>query len=358
MKKLISLLLVAAMVFAFCACGNSANEESAPAEGENAAEETVPAEETVVIKMGYTQGTEDPEGSDEVRYGTAFKEYVESHSDTIKVELYPSGQLGNANDVVGSIVTGTVQMGIYEASLLNNYDPDTMAFILPGVFNDFSEVNAIIDSDWGKELLASSSEKTGMMVLGGSCKGMRSFTVKGHELRTVEDIKGLTFRVMDSPMYIQMLEALSANPVPMPGSEMYVAMQNGVVDGQENPVTSVLNDKTYEVQDWYILDNHSPCIVFYFMNKAFFDSLSENQQQVILEANDYATGLAREVVDKLTADGIEQLEAYGMTVYVPTEEELAGWQAAYAPVCEQYMREQIGDELVDELLEQIEIIRS
>ena len=208
MKKLISMLLIAAMVFAFCACGNTAKEESTPSEEASVAEENVPNEETVVIKMGYTQGTEDPEGSDEVRYGTAFKEYVESHCDTIKVELYPSGQLGNANDVVGSIVTGTVQMGVYEASLLNNYDPDTMVFILPGVFNDFSEVNAIIDSDWGKDLLAASSEKTGMMVLGGSCKGMRSFTVKGHELRTVDDIKGLTFRVMDSPMYIQIRSTL------------------------------------------------------------------------------------------------------------------------------------------------------
>lgn len=344
MKKIIALLLV--MVMAFAICNSSQNAYATAADEKN-----------VTIKMGYTQGTEDPEGSDEVRYGTAFKEYVESHCDTIKVELYPSGQLGNANDVVGAIASGTVQMGVYEASLLNNYDPETMAFTLPGAFRNFAEVNAVIDGEWGRELLDKSADKTGIMVLGGSCKGMRSFTVKGHELRTVDDIKGLTFRVMDSPMYIQMLQALSANPVPMPGSEMYVAMQNGVVDGQENPVTSVLNDKTYEVQDWYVLDNHSPCVVFYFCNKAFYDGLSENQQEVIKGANTYATDLARKVVDKLTADGIEKLEGYGMTVYVPTDEELAGWQAAYAPVCEKYMRDQIGDELVDQLLEQIKAIR-
>lgn len=357
MKKGISFLLSMALLLSVTSCStkpaNSASNGNATSTGT-----TPPANEKVVtIKVGYTQGTTDPEGSDEVRYGTAFKEYVEANCDTIKVELYPNGTLGNAQDVVGSIAAGTVQMGVYEASLLNNYDPDTMVFILPGAFRDFDEVNAIIDSEWGATLLAKSSEDTNLMVLGGACKGMRSFTCKGREMRSVEDAAGLTFRVMDSPMYIEMVKAIGANPVPMPGSEMYVAMQNGVVDGQENPVTSVLNDKTYEVQDWYVLDNHSPCIVFYMINKEFYESLSDNQKSVIDTANEVAQEKARAVVTKLTEGGIAELESYGMTVYEPTPEELEGWHNAYGPVCEEYMRKQIGDQLVDELLEEIQAYR-
>lgn len=357
MKRKLSLLLSLALLVGLAACAPQSSQSSGSSD--NSGSDSTPVEEkTVTIKMGYTQGTTDPEGSDEVRYGTAFKEYVEANCDTIKVELYPSGALGNAQDVVGAIAAGTVQMGIYEASLLNNYDPDTMVFILPGAFRDFDEVNAIIDSDWGRALLDESSEKTHLKVLGGACKGMRSFTCKGRELRSVEDAAGLTFRVMDSPMYIEMVKAMSANPVPMPGSEMYVAMQNGVVDGQENPVTSVLNDKTYEVQDWYVLDNHSPCIVFYMCNKEFYDSLSDNQKAVIDAANEIAQDKARTVVTKLTESGIAELESYGMTVYEPTPEELDGWHAAYGPVCEEYMRSQIGDQLVDELLGQLQNYRS
>lgn len=314
-------------------------------------------DKTVTIKLGYTHSNPDREASDEVMYAETFKEYVEANCDSMKVELYPGNALGSQPDTVGAVAAGTVQMTIQNSSLLNNYDPNTMIFSMPGAFKDIEETNAVMDSDWAKGIMEETGKNTGIRILGNSCTGMRSFTCKGHEMRSVEDAKGLTFRVPDSPVYTEMVNALSANAVPMPSSDMYVAMQNGVVDGQENPIQNVVIDKTYEVQDWYVLDNHTPTVMSYMMSNKFYESLSDEQKEVRDAANEEATKKSREVTTKLEESGIATLEENGMTVYVPTEEELQGWHDAYGPACEKYMRDQVGDELVDELLAQLEEVR-
>lgn len=362
MKKTLALVLAVLMV-ATClmACGKQEAPATTPAAaapaGDAPAAAAPQADKNVTIKLGFTHSNPNREEDDEVMYAETFKEYVESHSDTIKVELYPGNALGSQADTVGAVASGTVEMTIQNSSQLNNYDINTMIFGMPGTFNDIAETNKVVDSDWAKEILDNTCATTGIRVLGNYCSGMRSFTCKGHELRSVEDAKGLTFRVPESPIYSQMVSAISANAVPMPSSEMYVAMQNGVVDGQENPIQNVVIDKTYEVQDWYVLDNHTPTVMSYMISEKFYSSLSDAQKAVILEANDVAMAKTREVVTKLEAQGIATLEANGMTVYTPTEEELKGWHDAYGPVCEKYMREQVGDALVDELMSLLAEIR-
>ena len=349
-KRTLSLFLATMMITGLTACGGQNNPSSASGEGST-------GESNVTIKLGYTHGTSNPQESDEVMYAQTFKEYVEANSDSITVELYPGGTLGSQADTVGAVSAGTTEMTIQNSSQLNNYDPNTMIFSLPGAFRDIEETNKVLDSDWAMELMDQSREVTGIRVLGQSCTGMRCFTVSGRELRTVDDIAGLTFRVPESPVYNVILQALSANPVPMPSSEMYVAMQNHVVDGQENPIQNIVIDKTYEVQDWCVLDNHTPTVMSYMINDDFYNSLSDAQKEVVNAAHEKAMAAAREVTQSLEASGIETLEANGMTVYKPTDEELKAWQDTYAPACEEYMREQVGDELVDECLAQLAEIR-
>ena len=358
MKKLVAILLALCMIFAFAACGQTEDtateekpEEAAPsADGAEAAEDTEPAEEPIVIKFGYTPGDLDPTESREIMYATTFKEYVESNSDSITVELYSSDTLGSANDVVGAIAAGTVQMGAYDFSLINNYYPETMVFCMPGAFLDNDEVNAVADTEWATQLFDKTAEVTGIQILSVVSGGMRCFTTKGHELRTVDDAMGLTFRVMDSAIYVKMVEAISANAVPMAGSEMYVAMQNGVVDGHENTIPNILQDKTYEVQDWICMDEHIPSMTAVYFNEELYQNMSDSQRAVIDAAAAEAQQAARDVVKDILANGVEALEANGMTVYVPTEEEKAAWHEAYGPACEEYLRGQVGDEIVDEFL--------
>lgn len=359
MKKFAALFLALCMLFALAACGSQPQPapSAEPAETDDAAvdqpADDTPADEAIVIKFGYTPGDLEPTQSREIMYATTFKEYVESHSDSITVELYPSDTLGSANDVVGAIAAGTVQMGVYDFSLINNYFPETMVFCMPGAFLDNDEVNAIADTDWAAGLFAETAQETGIHILSVVSGGMRCFTTKGHEVRTVDDVKGLTFRVMDSAIYVKMVEALSANPVPMAGSEMYVAMQNGVVDGHENTIPNILQDKTYEVQDWICMDEHIPSMSAVYFNEALYQSMSDEQRAVIDAAAVEAQNAARDVVTAILENGVASLEENGMTVYVPTEEEKAAWHDAYGPACEEYLRGQVGDEIVDEFLSTI-----
>lgn len=145
MKKVTALILALCMVFALAACGQTSQTTSSAAP-------SAAAEKSIVIKFGYTPGDLQPTQSREIMYATTFKQYVESHSKSITVQLYPSDTLGSANDVVGAIAAGTVQMGVYDFSLINNYFPDTMVFCMPGAFKDNDEVNAIADTDWAAQL--------------------------------------------------------------------------------------------------------------------------------------------------------------------------------------------------------------
>ena len=363
MKKVLALVLALCMVMALAACGQQsapapaateAPAAEAPAADAPAAE--APADAPVVIKFGYTPNVE-PTQSREVMYATTFKEYVESHSDSITVELYPSDTLGSANDVVGAIAAGTVQMGAYDFSLINNYYPETMVFCMPGDFLENDEVNATADTEWAAGLFAKTAETTGIRVLSVVSGGMRNFTTSGIEIRTVDEAKGVTFRVMDSAIYVKMVEAISANAVPMPGSEMYVAMQNHVVDGHENTIPNILQDKTYEVQDWIVMDEHIPSMTAVYLNDALYQGMSDAQRAVIDEAGAAAQAAARDVVTQILANGIKSLEDNGMTVYIPTDEEKAAWHDAYGPACEEYLRGQVGDQIVDEFLATIAELR-
>lgn len=347
MKKAIAFLLSMTLLLSLTACGNTSQPSSTSASGtDNSTSNT----EKIKLKVSVNHGATDPSKSDETAYGYAFKEYMDAHCDSIDVELYIGGTLGSSADVIGSIAANTVEMGIYDVATLNNYDPNTMVLSLPGAFRNSDEVDYVIDSDWAKNLLDESSKISNLKVLGGSCKGMRCFSVVDHELRTVDDIAGLTFRVQDSPLYVQLVKALSANPVPMAMSEVYVAIQNGVIDGQENPLCNIVNDTLYEVQDWIVLDNHAPAIILYFISREFYESLDPEQQEVIEAASAYAQEKARETIVALNNSAVDTLESEGVTIYEPSPEELEAWQSKFAPVCEKYVRGEIGDQLVDEML--------
>ena len=302
-----------------------------------------------VIKLGYSTGNLPPTESMEIMYGDVFKRELESRTDgKLFVEIYSSDSLGTAPDTLGAISVGSVEMGLYEIALFANYNRDTMLFNLPGKFRDIAEADQMLNSDWAHENIWSSLEKrSNLKVLGGVCKGFRSFTSKPRPLRIPTDIRGMSIRVMDSPMYVRMVESLSANPIVLAGSEMYTAMQNGVVDGHENTVLSVYQDKSYEVQDFMVLDEHIPGIQIWVMNAGFFNKLSPEYQKAIVEVNQVASEASSKVVYDLIEDMTNRLIEAGLQIYKPTAEEKAQWHAIYGPACERFLRDRIGDAAID-----------
>ncbi|MGB4470402.1 MAG: TRAP transporter substrate-binding protein, partial [Tepidanaerobacteraceae bacterium] len=344
MKKVLCIVLCLIMCLSAVACGkSSSSSDTAPGNDNTNAQQTV-----YTIKLAYTPGNMEPEDSPDIMYAYTFKDYVEEKSNgAIKVELYPSGQLGSASEVIQGIIAGTVEMTIVNLSMLNTLYDKTMVLSIPGLFSSVDECNDIINGNWGKNLSDEVRSVTGIRILNMTSNGFRHFTTSNKELRTVDDAKGVTFRVMESPVYIKMVEALGAKAVPMPGSEMYVAMQNGVVDGQENPILNIIQDLTYEVQKYLVLDGHVASIMAFVMNDQFYNELPDELKKVIDEAAAKALVNAEEVIENKNNEGLEFLKEKGMIIYEPTPEELKEWHETVFGPTQELVRTLIGDEIVD-----------
>ena len=135
---------------------------------------------------------------------------------------------------------------------------------------------------------------------------------------------------------------------------MYTALQNGTVDGQENPPVNILNDKTYEVQKYMVMDKHIASIVTFAISENFLKSLPEDLQKIVTDAAEAVTPESAEVCAKLNEEGVAKLEEYGMSVYTPSAEELEDWHGAMRQTCIDFVTKQVGSELVNELLTAID----
>ena len=183
--------------------------------------------------------------------------------------------------------------------------------------------------------------------------GLRNFTNSVKSIKVVNDVKGLTFRTLENAMSIQMVEYLGAHPVPLAGSEMYMAMQQGVVDGHENALTSIIQDLTFEVQNHLCLDAHFLGADCAMLSDKWYSSLPSDLQDLVVTAIKDASKEADKSVDNILSNGLTFLKDY-MEIYQPTDAELEKWQSTVRAGCEDWMRNEVGSDLVDSMLAEIE----
>lgn len=354
MKKILAMILCAVMVFSFAACGTQAEapaEATANVPAEAGTEATAaPEKEVYTLKLGYSTSGVPAEESPTVMWCVAFKDKVAELTDGgVIVEIYDGGQLGTADDTTGAVAAGSVEMSNQALSILANYEPKVMAFDLAGVFKDAGNVNAMTNSEWVRENIFDPLEESAdIRVLSCYCRGFRCFTSSKNELKVPADIAGQTIRIMDNAMYKAIVEALSANPVAIAGGEMYTAMANKVVDGHENTVFSYWQDKTYEVQDYAVMDNHTASVECGFINATFYHSLPAEYQAAIDEAAAYAqeqaeavrANMTEVITDKLINEG-------GMSIYTPTDEEYQQWHDAYRQASIDFLAKKVGSDFLD-----------
>lgn len=311
-----------------------------------------------VIKLAYTPTVTDPNASPDVMYGSVFKEYVERESKgRIVVDIYPGDQLGSANEVVRSVASNAVEMAIVNMTILNNLHAPTMLLSVPGLFASVEECNAILNGDWGKNFFEEVRTGAKIKILNTGSNGFRNFTNNIREVHNMSDARGITFRVMDSPVSIRMVESMGARAVPMPGSEMYMAMRQGVVDGQENPILNIIQDRTFEVQKYLTLDGHMASIMTYIISDNFYSSLPSDLKKIIDEGSKLACDKANEVITILNNNGVDFLRQQGMVVTIPTEAALREWHDVIFNASQEYVRSQIDGKYVDSLMSALNAYR-
>jgi tripartite ATP-independent transporter DctP family solute receptor len=285
--------------------------------------------------------------------GAAFKNLVEAEtSGGVEVKVFPAGQLGGERELVEGTKLGTIQMSMVSAAIAGFYK-EAQVLDIPYLFSSAPVAWKVMDGWFGKEMAADCLKKTGMRVLAYGETGFRNFTNSVHPIKSPADMKGLKLRVMESPVYVNMVKALGAAPTPIAWTETYSALQQKVVDGHENPVSVIISFKIYEVQKYLTLDGHSYGVDFILINDKFFQGLPK-ETQLIIKTSAVDAGLIGRGIQQLnSAVGIALLKEKGMEIYSPNAKERAMFRdAAQKPVME-YIEKQIGRPWIDKLVKAV-----
>jgi len=307
------------------------------------------------IKVGIGLTADHPQGQAVTKFG----ELVSQKSDgKIKVKLFAGGLLGNDVSMVSSLQGGTQEMTIPDTSTLVGISglKEFGLINLPFVLNSSQEADELLDGPWGQKLMAKLPEK-GLVGLGFWENGFRQISNNRHPINKAEDISGLKLRVIQNPLFIDTFKALGANALPMPFPEVYTALETGTVDGQENPLATLIASKFYEVQKHTVISNHIYSVWAFLISKKFWDKLSPDEQKILTEAANEATAFERKTIRAFDATALEEIKAKGVQVTTLSDEETAKLRELTKPVSVKYTQE-FGEAGAKEMMAELEKIRA
>ena len=209
--------------------------------------------------------------------------YVEENTNgAFDVQIFPANQLGDDKEVIELIQQGIVQMNPTGTSALSNFEKSFTLFSAPYLFKNQKDVDRLLEGQFGKELLAT-LEKSGLKGLGFGIMGFTNISNSKRPIVNAADLKGIKLRTVQNPLLLEFYRAVGANPVPMSFTELFSALQQGVVDGQFNPLTTIYTNKFQEVQKYISLSSDIASLVVFTMSKNYYDSLAPEHRKVLQE---------------------------------------------------------------------------
>jgi tripartite ATP-independent transporter DctP family solute receptor len=297
-----------------------------------------------VAALGLAQAQEksikfavqNPKGHPIVTGVEKFAEIVNSKAaGKLKVNIYAGGALGSDFQVISAMQGGTVEMGVMNSSITAGTVKEMAVYDFPFLFRNEKEADAIVDGPFGKKMHAKLDEK-GMVGLSYFELGFRNLTNSKRPLSKVEDIAGLKLRVIPTAINVDWVTALGANPTPLPFPEVYGALEQKAIDGQENPYTVIHANKLYEVQKYLAITNHQYNPQSVIISKKFWDRLSAEEKTIIQEAALEAAKFQRVVSRKEMTVALDGLKKAGMQVTEFTPAELTKFAEKMKPVYEKH----------------------
>ena len=335
--------VVAVTTLALAGCGGARSESSSGTSGEA---------KTYTMKFSYVTTANTPKG----KAATKFKELVESKSaGKVKVELFPNSELYGDKDELQALQSNSVQMLAPASAKFTTIAPELQVLDLPFLFDTLEDIPKIVtkDSKVGKaiyenEKLASNNSK----VIGLWDNGFKVLTAN-KELRKPGDLSGLSFRIQPSDVLRSQFESWGGKATPMAFSEVYNALQQGVIDGQENTYSNTASQKMHTVQTNLTETNHGYIGYVLVVNNTWFKALPADLQKAVQDAADEASIYNREVAAEVNDAAKAEIVKAGKTkILVPAEAERAAFKAAVVPKVWTQYESVIGKELIDELLSQ------
>lgn len=287
-----------------------------------------------------------------------FKEYVEKNTGgKLEVAIYPNSQLGGERESVEQVKNGILEMATACAGPASTFNKNFMVLDIPFLFDNYEEAWMTIDSEAGRALLAS-SEQVGLKGLAFLENGFRHVTNTKRPIVKLEDFQGLKIRTMEAPMHMENFRQLGANPTPVPWPELYMALQQKIADGQENPLNNIWEVKMYEVQTYCSLTGHIYDPLVLLANLKWFNSLPKDQQIIIEQGAILAQNYSR-FINKSREDELRRLlTAKGLKVNDITKEEKARMrQASQKAVIEAVKKNNVNEKFITDWLKGIEVVR-
>ncbi|MFO1047325.1 MAG: TRAP transporter substrate-binding protein [Geminicoccaceae bacterium] len=299
--------------------------------------------------------TANNKGHPQVMGAERFAELVsEKSGGKITVKIFPGGVLGPDLQNFSAMQGGTLDMNVGNASLLAGNVKQFAIFDLPFLFHTREEAYAVMDGPVGKKLFDLLPEK-GLVGLGYWELGFRDINNSERPITKVEDLEGLKMRVIPTPIYVDFMNALGANAVPMPFTETYTALETGAIDGMTNPLINVKDSKFYEVTKYLTITNHMYNPQAVTISKVTWDKFSDTEKKIFQEAALEATAYQREAAKQASDQALEELMGEMEVNELPTEE-VAKMQEKAKPVIDKYTAD-IGADLVAEANAEIAALR-
>lgn len=281
----------------------------------------------------------------------AFKEHVEKATNgSIKVEIYPAGQLGPAQQIMEGLRLGTVELGVVHDGGIPGVYKTFNIFGMPFVFNDHAHAYSVLDGKFGQELAEDMRKKTGIRLMGYADNGIRHFTNSKRAIKSPDDMKGLKIRVQPSPVFVKLVESLGASPTAIDWGELPAALAQGTADGQENGVTNIMAASLYQHQKHVTLDGHVYSLHAYLVSDRFFNTLTDVEKKAVTEGVDKAKKIHRDMTREQDLSAKKVLSEKGMTVTELTPAEIDRFRKASQPAVRAYLDAEVSKEWTDKLL--------
>lgn len=297
----------------------------------------------VVLKAGHVLAPVHP-------YHVGMEKFAElvdaKTSGQVKVEVFHSSQLGNERELVEALQMGTTDVCLISTAPMAGFSKDFLVYDLPYLFTSPQQAYEILDGPIGKASMKG-IEKAELIGLAFWENGFRNITNSKRELVNPEDLKGLKIRTMENKIHMATFRTLGADPTPIASGEVFTALQQKTVDGQENPLTGIFTSKYYEVQKYLSLTEHFYSPAPLLIGKESWGKLNAEQQKAVQAAADEAKTFQRELNQKEVAQAQKELAAKGMVVSTVDK---AVWKKAMAPIYKQFESE-VGADTLKAILE-------
>lgn len=304
------------------------------------------AQSKFVLKLAHSDSVDITTSRKAVMADAFAKEVKAKSAGRIDVQVFGAGALGGERELVEGVKNGFIQAG-FASGVMANYFPSAMITDIPYLFPSDDIADKVMDGPFGQKLAADFNAATGMHNLCYGEVGFRHFSSGKSPIHSPKDLAGLKIRVQETPLYVTEMKALGAQPTPIAFPELYTALQTGVVDGQENPVPTMVFAKLYEVQKHVTLDGHNYGIDWFVMSDKFYKSLPADLLKVVTDAAQLACNEERKANRLFATNGSKTLAEKGVTVYTPTAAEVAQFRSAAQPPVIEFLKTKIDPKLID-----------